>query len=631
MFKEPEPAKKSRRRATKSKVVREPTAKDTVRKPTRKNSIKIPKKAPKSSTKKREVASVKEKIGEKIKRFIFKDYKLTKNPEKKRPIKNVARSKVVSKPTDKKIVSKPTRNSSIKKFNKLTKRDNKKNKVKNVREKIKTKITGFIFKEPEPIKKSVKEASKSKKPVTEKKTTPKGKRIVIKNKAIKINKKKAIKQIKQTKKKVNKKDIIKKPVRIVKKSVKIIKKQVKKPIAKPATRLVAKPATKPVRKKIQKKNKTLLTKKNAPTKKRKKVKPAAKRLKKITKNVFPLTLVKSSENPVISPQAENYWEAWQTFNPGVILLNGKVHFLYRAIGQDGISRLGYAVSSDGFNIDERLPYPVYEHQCKQCQFNIYSYFSGGSWGGCEDPRIVRVNGEDVLYMTYTACDDGLRVGLTSIKVKDFQQKRWNWKTPELISQLGEIHKNWVIFPDKINGKYAILHSINPDISVAYVDNLEFADQKYIQSQHGGKPQKIPKKCWHNWVRGAGPPPLNTEYGWLVFYHAMDDRDPGKYKVGAMLLDLNDPTKILHRSSEPILEPNELYENDGFKSGIVYASGAIVKDGKLLVYYGGADSYVCVAYADFEEFIVALKQGAKIKLKKKKLIKKRILPMSGRKK
>ena len=107
------------------------------------------------------------------------------------------------------------------------------------------------------------------------------------------------------------------------------------------------------------------------------------------------------------------------------------------------------------------------------------------------------------------------------------------------------------------------------------------------------------------MRSAGPPPIKTRYGWLLFYHATDNKEPSRYKIGAMLLDLKDPSKILRRSSTPILEPTESYEFNGFKGGIVYASGALVKDGTLFVYYGGADSYVCAATADFEEFMNAL--------------------------
>jgi predicted GH43/DUF377 family glycosyl hydrolase len=343
--------------------------------------------------------------------------------------------------------------------------------------------------------------------------------------------------------------------------------------------------------------------------------------KKVSKKKQPkaLNLIRAEENPIISPKPENNWEAWQTFNPGVILLENKIHFLYRAIGEDGISRLGYAASDDGFYIRERLPYPVYEHLIKGRVFNIFSYFSGGSWGGAEDPRVVRVNDEDTLYMTYTACDNELGVALTSIKIADFLNKKWRWKTPKLISKPGEVHKNWVIFPEKINNQYAILHSICPEISIAYRDNLKFREGEYIESYYDGNMRR--KCCWDNWLRGAGAPPIKTRAGWLLFYQAMDENDPGKYKVGVMLLDLDDPTKILYRADEPVLEPEEDYENNGFKAGVVYVTGAVVKNGELLVYYGASDSYIGVARANLEEFLKALTKKVKPKLKSRALKKK----------
>lgn len=366
-----------------------------------------------------------------------------------------------------------------------------------------------------------------------------------------------------------------------------------------------------------------------PLEKRKTLKKRAKFLKKAAKRKITkrkkkfdvaLRLIKPQENLIIEPRAESEWETWQTFNPGVILLNNKIHFLYRAIGRDEISRLGYAASSDGFTIDERLPYPVYEHKITRREFNIYSYFSGGSFGGAEDPRIVRVDEEDKLYMTYTACDNGLRVALTSIKIQDFLNKNWRWKPPVLISPPDEVHKNWVIFPEKINGRYAILHSISPEISIDYFDDLEELDGTiYIKSYYKGE---LRKNCWDGWVRGVGPVPLLTKYGWLVFYHAMEYNDFSKYKVGAMLLDLNDPAKVLVRSPQPVLEPDQVCENNGFKAGVVYASGAVVKDGTLFIYYGGSDSYVCVAHTDFKEFIEALRNAVTPKLHRRVL--KRVL-------
>ena len=167
------------------------------------------------------------------------------------------------------------------------------------------------------------------------------------------------------------------------------------------------------------------------------------------------------------------------------------------------------------------------------------------------------------------------------------------------------------FSRKKKGKYAVLHSINPKISVDYFDDLNFDGTTFIKSCYNGK---IRKTVGIAGLGGAGAPPIKTKYGWLVFYQAMEGNDFSKYKVGAMLLDINDPTKILRRAKEPVLEPSEFYENDGFKSGVVYVTGAVVKDDLLLMYYGGADSYVCVASAPFEEFVESLRKDGKLKLK-----------------
>jgi predicted GH43/DUF377 family glycosyl hydrolase len=97
---------------------------------------------------------------------------------------------------------------------------------------------------------------------------------------------------------------------------------------------------------------------------------------------------------------------------------------------------------------------------------------------------------------------------------------------------------------------------------------------------------------------------------------MDVRDPNRYKLGAMILDIADPTKVLYRSQVPILEPEEWYENTGWKSGVVYSCGAVVKEGELYVYYGGADSVVCVAVANLEHFLNELTRSGAPQLVKK---------------
>lgn len=320
----------------------------------------------------------------------------------------------------------------------------------------------------------------------------------------------------------------------------------------------------------------------------------------------PTSLKRSGANPILTARPDNDWENVSTFNPAALYIDDKVHLMYRAVGESGISVVGYAGSKNGVDIDERLNQPAYAMELpkkkdkKKIKKFSTIYPSGGSWGGCEDPRLTRIG--DRIYMTYVACDGWSPQGMavTSISVQDFLNKHWDWTEPVLMSQPGELTKNWVLFPEKIGGKYAILHSTSPSVLVDYVDSLD-SDLKIKSRAPGG----TNLKRWDNLMRGAGSPPIRTKYGWLVLYHAMDRRDPNRYKVGAMILDINDPTKILYRSNRPILEPVEIYENMGFKSGVVYACGAIVKDGELMVYYGGADSVVCVATANLEEFLQAI--------------------------
>lgn len=332
-----------------------------------------------------------------------------------------------------------------------------------------------------------------------------------------------------------------------------------------------------------------------------------------------LSLHRSPRNPILSPRIFE-WESQAVFNPAAFTDNGRVHLLYRAMGSDGISRIGYASSADGINFDERLEYPVYTpshgfglpettERPADARYNPELFPSGGGWAGCEDPRAITVDGR--VYMSFVAFNgwDFMRQALTSLDLEDFRAKRWSWQNPVLISKPGETHKNWVIFPEKINGKYAILHGLSPKIHIEYIDSLEnFDGQTFIDSlpPAGGHGYHDPRRGqhWDKRVRGAGAPPLKTDLGWLLLYHATDQRDPGKYKLGAMLLDLDDPTKVLMRANAPILQPDEWYENDG-KPGVVYTCGAVIVGENLVVYYGGGDKHIAVARANVKRFLDAL--------------------------
>lgn len=316
-----------------------------------------------------------------------------------------------------------------------------------------------------------------------------------------------------------------------------------------------------------------------------------------------LGFVRADENPIIT--GGHPWEAAGVMNPAAVIAGGKTHLFYRAVGNDGVSRIGYAVSSDGIRIDERLPYPVFAiggaPQLPSRPAHQGLAESGGTWSGVgiEDPRATVL--EDRMYMTFNAFAgwNSLRIGISSIRLDDLLARRWKWSEPAYLSPPQEVHKNWVLFPEKIGGKFAILHSLHSGsrdrVLVEYLDSLENTE---IESPYN--PQKDPS-AWDSTLRGAGPPPIKTKDGWLLLYHANDAKESHKYKLGALLLDLEDPRIVRARSAKPVLEPEVWYENDG-KPGIVYACGATVTGDTLRVYYGGGDKVVCVAKASLKELL-----------------------------
>jgi predicted GH43/DUF377 family glycosyl hydrolase len=326
------------------------------------------------------------------------------------------------------------------------------------------------------------------------------------------------------------------------------------------------------------------------------------------------TLEKAAHNPIISPVLNHSWEASATFNTAAIDTGDKVHFVYRAMGPENTSVLGYASSSDGEHIDERAEQPIYgptEWFETPGRYPVINFMSGGGYGGCEDPRITQI--EDKLYMTYVAYNgcDHPRVALTSIDVEDFVQKRWNkWAKPRVISSAGVVNKNCVIFPEKINGKFVVMHRIFPNVLIDYVDDMEaLGSETFLEGHHAISPRD---DAWDSRKLGAGAPPIRTNDGWLLIYQAVDDRDPGKYKIGAMLLDLDHPEKVLYRSNTPILEPTHWYENEGFKAGVAYPCGAVIRENRLYVYYGGADTFIAVASAQLDKFLADLKKSSRVK-------------------
>jgi predicted GH43/DUF377 family glycosyl hydrolase len=288
-------------------------------------------------------------------------------------------------------------------------------------------------------------------------------------------------------------------------------------------------------------------------------------------------------NPVLEPIVENAWESRLVFNAAALHLKDRVHILYRAMGNDAISRIGYASTSDGYRIDYRSPTPIFEPK-EQVEHS-----------GCEDPRLSLF--DDKVVMAYTALsevDHGqlYQIGLTSIGVEDFLNREWKWNSRALPFR-GIRNKDAVLFPRRINGKYVMLHRFDPDVCVAYSADLETWCN--IRSIFGPR-----IKSWDSWKIGAGGSPIEVNEGWLMIYHGVSFEKV--YCLGVVLLDKNDPEMVLYRSEIPILVPVKDYERFGKVPNVVFSCGNVLIDGKVLVYYGAADTVLCVATYELSELL-----------------------------
>jgi predicted GH43/DUF377 family glycosyl hydrolase len=287
-----------------------------------------------------------------------------------------------------------------------------------------------------------------------------------------------------------------------------------------------------------------------------------------------MKLQRHPDNPILKPNPFNEWESLNVFNCGVVHHNGLFHMFYRAQGLDYVSRIGYAVSTDGVHFN-RLGQPVLSPQ--------------DEWEtrGVEDPRITYLADEGRFIMAYIAYSP---LGITPMFAQSTNLFTW-----ERIGPLvrGEDNKDHALFPRQIGGRYVSFHRRPPSIWVAYSENLrEWGD---FQAVMDPRPEN-----WDCKRVGTGGVPIETEHGWLMLYHAYDYDHV--YRFGAALLDLDDPTQVIHRPKEPILWPEELWELRGDVSNVVFSAANPVVDGTVYVYYGGGDHVIGLATCQLEELV-----------------------------
>ena len=282
-------------------------------------------------------------------------------------------------------------------------------------------------------------------------------------------------------------------------------------------------------------------------------------------------VARSRKNPLIS-LSDLPFRAGDIWNAAVVRFQGRYIMLLTIEELEGYYSIYRADSDDGeeFTIDAE-PFMTRQQSSPNAMYESV---------GIRDPRITPLNGE--FFITYTADGDhGLRVALA--RTRDFR----------CVERLGYLTqadvKNGVMFPRKIGGKYVLLK--RPDagssIWVSYSDDLEFwGGCTAVMTPRGG--------FWDSTRIGASAPPIEIDEGWLLIYYGEKGTSAGPLvRLGAVVLDRDDPSRVLARSNIPILSPREKYERIGDVPNVVFSTGVLLDDGMLSVYYGASDSCICM--------------------------------------
>lgn len=288
-----------------------------------------------------------------------------------------------------------------------------------------------------------------------------------------------------------------------------------------------------------------------------------------------------SGNPILPPTDQN-WENRGVFNPAAFEWQGNIYLLYRAQGQDGISRFGMAKMNSPVEVSQRKTTPVFSPD-PDTEYESM---------GVEDPRVTRVDGE--YFVAYVAAskypplmtvpahprESDWRVRVSLAKTQDFS----NWtRYGVIISHIDS--KDAALFSEKIDGNFCLLHRVFPHIRIAVAaDGRRYKERGPVFGPRDG--------MWDEVKVGVGAPPIKCPFGWILFYHGVDKNKV--YRLGIALLDLHDPSLVIGRTPEPVLEPETSWEKDGQVANIVFTCGAVEDSDNYWVYYGGADTVIGVA-------------------------------------
>jgi predicted GH43/DUF377 family glycosyl hydrolase len=330
-----------------------------------------------------------------------------------------------------------------------------------------------------------------------------------------------------------------------------------------------------------------------------------------------IKIKRCEKNPIVTPGVYD-WRKAAVFNPGVIYENGKFYMYERAAGslRPFKTSIGLLESDDGINFTLAAKEPIFTAE-----------ELGFPDGSVEDARVVKI--DDVFYMSYALQPYAFDCWPTGYTLPDYYPEHYpQWEatgTKPMITRSGiatskdginftqfsystppEIDdRDNALFPQKINNRFAIVRrpmeyvgeeygTDAPGIWISYSDDLINWDYPTLVAV-------AEKEEWEGTKIGAAAAPLWTEKGWLLFHHGVDKKHV--YRMGAMLLDLDNPAKVVGRIEDFIMEPEEYYEKHGLViPNTIFPTAVIDVDGLLYIYYGCCDTSISLAFVPLQELL-----------------------------
>jgi len=302
----------------------------------------------------------------------------------------------------------------------------------------------------------------------------------------------------------------------------------------------------------------------------------------------PELLTRHPDNPIITA-ADLPYSANSVFNPGATMRDDETILLMRVEDRRGLSHLTVARSSDGmagWRIDAA---PTFVAEPERYPEEIW---------GIEDPRVTFIEEEQRWIVAYTAYSRGGPL-VSLATTEDFQT----------FERLGAIlspeNKDAALFPVRFDGRWALVHrpvshGFGANMWISFSPDLKhWGDHRLLLEARAGG-------WWDAGKIGLSPPPLKTDQGWLILYHSVRTTASGSiYRLGLALLDLEDPRRVLKRSSEWLFSPSETYERVGDVGDVVFPCGWTLVDDEIRVYYGAADTSISLATGRLSELLAWL--------------------------